>query len=291
MDPEGDQLVEIQVLVTLLLQLRHSFRGAPVNSSGTRFVGVRIVAGLFESENHFRRHAVNAEGDELVAVGNDYTRRANAFDELGRHAMNLESNELVRIQSLQVFGFDIPREFQANIMDGHRPLFVVVDPFETQRLHLLQILRLSREMKQPRALGVPQKPLAFEFSCIPRDRKMNFLPPGLGKIHAGKIARRPVGTVVKVMPGARIHQRELHSPRSIGAPNGPIAALPLAAESFRHAQDDSSNHKDKTDNPLQIHGTSLLSVFPAKLTECPRSSAPSACPASDSGTRASAPSR
>ena len=57
--------------------------------------------------------------------------------------MNLESNELVRVQSLQVFGFDVPGEFQADIVDGHRPLFVAVDPFETERLHLLRILRVS----------------------------------------------------------------------------------------------------------------------------------------------------
>src|SRR5258708_5813155 len=106
--------------------------------------------------------------------------------------MNLESDELVRIQSLQVFSFDVPGEFQTDIVDGHCPLFVAVDPFETERLHLLWILRVSCEMKQPRALAILQKPLAFEFSRVPRDRKMNFLPPGLGKIQAGKIARRPI---------------------------------------------------------------------------------------------------
>src|ERR1700674_1637925 len=185
--------------------------------------------------------------------------------------MNLERNELVRVQSLQVFGFDVPGEFQADIVDGHDPLFVAVDPFETKRFHLLQILRLSCEMKQPRTLAVLQKSLACECSRVPHDRKMNFLTSGLGKIHARQIARRPVGTVVKVMRGAGIHQGKLHPPRSIGAPDGPVAALPLAAESFRHAKDDSSNHKNKTDGSFQIHGTSLLSAFSAKLTKCQRS--------------------
>src|SRR3981081_1764737 len=98
-------------------------------------------------------------------------------------------------------------------------------------------------MKQPRALTVLQKPLAIEFSCVPRDRKMNFLPPGLGKIQPRKITRRPVRTGMKVMPSARIHQRKLHLPRNIRAPDSPVAALRLAAESFRDAQDDPRDDK------------------------------------------------
>src|ERR1700687_802337 len=135
---------------------------------------------------------MNAESNELVAVRDVYTRRTNACNELRRHTMNLESDELVRVQALQLFGFYFPGEFQADIVNGHRPLFVAVDPFESERLHLLRILLVSYEMKQPRALAILQKPLAFEFSCVPRDRKMNFLPPGLGKIQPRKIARRPV---------------------------------------------------------------------------------------------------
>src|SRR6266581_6590252 len=146
-------------------------------------------------------------------------------------------------------------------------------------------------MKQARAFTVMQKPLAFEFSRIPRDCKMNFLPPGLRKIQSRKIARRPLRTVLKVTPGAGIHQRKLHFPWRIGAPDGPVAALRLAAESLRDTQDDASDHQDETDGSFQIHGTSLLSVFPAKFTKYPRASARSTCPASDSETRASAPFR
>src|SRR6266404_8172674 len=85
--------------------------------------------------------------------------------------MNLESDELVCVQPLQVFAFDVPGEFQADIVNGHRPLFVAVDPFESERLHLLCVLRVRHEMKQPRAFAALQKPLAFEFSCVPRDCK------------------------------------------------------------------------------------------------------------------------
>src|SRR5712692_2883200 len=116
-------------------------------------------------------------------------------------------------------------------------------------------------MKQSRAFAVMQKPLAFEFSRVPRDRKMNFLPPGLRKIQPRKIACRPLRTVLKVTPGARIHQRKLHLPWSIRAPDGPVAALCIAAESFRDAQYDAGNHQDKTDRSFQIHGTSLLSTI------------------------------
>src|ERR1700731_2558794 len=97
MDPEGDQLVEIQVLVTLPLQLRHPFRRRPVNSHGDQLVRVRIVAGLFEAANHFRRHAVNAEGDQFVAVLYIQPRRANPRNELWRHAMNAEGNQFVAV--------------------------------------------------------------------------------------------------------------------------------------------------------------------------------------------------
>src|SRR6267154_1060675 len=163
MNPEGNQLIEIQVLVALLFQLLHPLRRGPMNSHGDELVRVGLIARLFETANHFRGHA-----------------------------MNLESDELVGVQLLQVFGFDVPGEFQTDIVDGHRPLFIFVNPFETERLHLRQVLRVSYEMKQPRALAVMQKPLAVEFSGVPRDRKMNLLSPGFGKIQSREIACRPV---------------------------------------------------------------------------------------------------
>ena len=97
MDPEGNQLVEIHVLVTLLLQLLHPLRRRPMNSHGDQLVRVGIVAGLFEAANHFRCHAVNAEGDEFVTVQHIQSRRANPRNEPRRHAMNAESNEFVAI--------------------------------------------------------------------------------------------------------------------------------------------------------------------------------------------------
>src|SRR5260370_9931226 len=158
--------------------------------------------------------------------------------------MNLESYELIRVQPLQVFPFDVPGEFQAHVMDGHRPLLFAVDPSEAQRLHLLRILRVSYEMKQPGAFTVMQKPFAIELSRVPRDRKVNFLPSRLGEIQSRKIGRRPLRTGVKVMPGSGVHQGKLHLPWNVGAPNGPLAALCIAAESLRDAQDDARDHQD-----------------------------------------------
>src|SRR6266446_10615800 len=118
--------------------------------------------------------------------------------------MNLESDQLVRVQPLQVLRFDVPGKFQADIVDSHRPWSVFINSFESQRLHLLRIFWIGHEMKQSRALTVVQESFAFEFAGVPRDREMNFLPPRLGKIQPRKIARRPVRTSMKVMPGPRI---------------------------------------------------------------------------------------
>src|SRR5260370_11136526 len=123
-------------------------------------------------------------------------------------------------------------------MDGHRPLLFAVGPSEAQRLHLLRIFRVSYEMKQPGAFTVMQKPLAFEFSRVPRDRKVNFLPSRLGEIQSRKIGRRPLRTAVKVMPGAGVHQGKLHLPWNVAAPDGPVAALCIPSASLPDTQDD-----------------------------------------------------
>src|SRR5580693_3852825 len=92
---------------------------------------------------------------------------------------------------------------------------------------------------------------------------------------------------MKVASAARIHQRKLHFPGLIGFPDGPIAALRVAAQRFRNSENGSSNDENESDHSVQIqvHGASLLLLFPLTLTECPRSSVKSACPASGSGTR------
>src|SRR5260370_40501751 len=117
-------------------------------------------------------------------------------------------------------------------------------------------------MKKPRALAILQKTFAFESPRVPRDREMNFLPSGLGKIQTREIARRPVGTGVKVMPGPRIHQGKLHLPRNFGAPDGPVAALSIIAEKVRHTQNHACDYKNQTDASFQIHGTCSSPYFP-----------------------------
>src|SRR5260370_6441882 len=187
---------------------------------------------------------MNPESNQFVAVRDVHTSGANCIDEFRRHSVNLESNELVRVQPLQVLRFDVSGNLQALVMDGHRRLLLAVDPSEAQRLHLVGVLRVSYEMKQPGAFTVMQKPFAFEFSRVSRDRKMNFLPSRLGEIQSRTIGRRPLRTGVKVMPGAGVHQGKLHLPWDVGAPDGPVAALCIAAESLRDAQYDAGDHQD-----------------------------------------------
>src|SRR2546421_11544643 len=97
MNPEGNQLVEIQVFVALLLQLLHPLRCRPVNSHGDELIRVRLVAGLFEAANHFWCYPVDSEGDKFVTVQDIQPRRANPRNELRSKAVNPESNEFVAV--------------------------------------------------------------------------------------------------------------------------------------------------------------------------------------------------
>jgi len=99
----------------------------------------------------------------------------------GGHSMNLERKELIRVQSLQVFALMSLANFKLTSWMAIRPLLLAVDPSETERFHLLCILRVSYKMKEPGAFAIMQKPFAFEFSRVPRDRKMNFCRPVLEK--------------------------------------------------------------------------------------------------------------
>src|SRR4029077_11783154 len=142
-----------------------------------------------------------------------------------------------------------------------------------------------------RAFAVSQESLAIEFSGVPRDCKMNFLPSRLREVQSSEIARRPVRAVMTMPPSARIHQENLHFTRLIGASNRPIPALRFAAKHIRDAQQNARDNQDYSNRLFQIHDYLLLSAFFLQLTECPRASAPSICPASNSETRASALSR
>src|SRR5882757_7591869 len=135
---------------------------------------------------------MNAESNQFVAVRHGHPRRTNARDKLGRHPVNSEGNKFIGVQPLEVLRLDVAGEFQADIMDGHRPLLVFIYSFETERLHLLRILRVSYKVKKARSLAIVEKSLTFELSRVPRDRKMNLLPPRLGKIQPRELARRPV---------------------------------------------------------------------------------------------------
>src|ERR1700730_7024030 len=98
--------------------------------------------------------------------------------------MNLERYELVGVQPSEVPALDGSCEFQADVVYGHGQLLVPVDSFKAEGLHLLGIVRIGQEVKQTRPLAVLEKPLAFEFSGVPHDREMHFLPSGFREIES-----------------------------------------------------------------------------------------------------------
>jgi len=83
--------------------------------------------------------------------------------------MNLESDELVRIHPCRFSALMSLANFRLTSWMAIAHCLSPSILSKTERLHLLRILRLSCEMKQPRTLAVLQKSLAFEFSCVPRD--------------------------------------------------------------------------------------------------------------------------
>jgi len=48
--------------------LLHIFRGNAVDAHGDESVFIGMIAGLLQEADHFRRDAVNAEGNKLVGV-------------------------------------------------------------------------------------------------------------------------------------------------------------------------------------------------------------------------------
>src|SRR6266702_6587715 len=210
---------------------------------------------------------MNSEGYELIAVGNIQSRRTNAGNELRAHAVNPESDELVRVQSLQILGFYLSGELQADIVDGHRKLLVAVYFFKSQRLHLLRILCVRQEMKETGAFAVVKKPFAFEFSGVARDREMNFLSSRFCEIQTRKLARGPVRTVMEVMPPAGIHHRKLDFPLNVRPPDRPISALRVSAPRFGDSKYDSRDRQNENNGSMLLHGMSPLSFFIATFRE------------------------
>src|SRR5437879_5546407 len=119
---------------------------------------------------------MNAERNQLVEADVLVALFFQLLHPFRSRPMNSHGDELVRVQPLEVLRLDFPGKFQADIVDGHRPLSVFIYPFETERLHLLRIFWIGYEMKQPRSLAVVQKSIAFEFAGVSRDGEMNLLP-------------------------------------------------------------------------------------------------------------------
>src|SRR6267143_2199465 len=110
-------------------------------------------------------------------------------------------------------------------------------------------------MKQACSLALLQVSLTFKFSSITRDREMNFLPPGLRKIQTGKLICGPIGAVVKVPPGSRVHQRKLDLPGDVGTVNRPVATLHLTVNRADHGKRNPCDDENTTESPFVVHGT------------------------------------
>src|SRR6202007_2172642 len=121
-------------------------------------------------------------------------------------------------------------ELQAHVMNRHGPLLVTVDSPETQRLHLLHVFLNGYEMQEPRTLAVLCVAFAFESASVARNREMHVLAAWFRKVQAGQLFYLPVRARMKVMPAARVHNRNFHFARLIGTLNRPIPALRLPSE-------------------------------------------------------------
>jgi hypothetical protein len=60
---------------------------------------------------------VNAHGDQLIRLRMSEAQLLKLPDKLRRHAMNAERNQLVRVQPLQVLVFYLPREMRVDIVN------------------------------------------------------------------------------------------------------------------------------------------------------------------------------
>src|SRR6266849_1087386 len=61
-DTEGDELVQVDVIVAVFGELRHPLGRSAVNAHGHESFVVGLIAGLVKIADHFRAHAVDAEG-------------------------------------------------------------------------------------------------------------------------------------------------------------------------------------------------------------------------------------
>ncbi len=74
------------------------------------------------------------------------------------------------------------REFEADILNRHAELLLVVDR-ETNRPHLPRIICVRLEMEESRAFSVVEESFALDLARVARDCEVNVLTSSFREVH------------------------------------------------------------------------------------------------------------
>src|SRR5450631_948688 len=113
-----------------------------------------------KAPNHLRAHAVDAEGDKFVGVGNLQSFGTQCLNESRVHAKDAERDQLVGVEVAEVLILHLLCEIEADILHRHAELLLAVHR-EAKRMHLARVVRIRLEMEQSRTFAVIEKSLAL----------------------------------------------------------------------------------------------------------------------------------
>ena len=127
-----------------------------------------------QGADHLRGYAVDAECDQLVAVGNLQARGAQFLDECGIDVEDAECDQLIGVEVVEVLVLHLAGELETDILNRHAVLLLVVDR-EADRLHFARVVRVRLKVKDAGTLPVVEKALAVDFAGIARDGEVDVL--------------------------------------------------------------------------------------------------------------------
>src|SRR5208283_904890 len=204
-----------------------------------------------------RRDAVNAKSDELFKVNVGVAEFPELLDEFGRGAVDAKGNKFVGVEAFEIFRFDSADEIETDIHDGHEVLVVFVHN-EAERLHLLRVVGVRHEVKDPCAFTVFQVALAIEAAGVARDTELRLLPARLGEIDALERPDRPVGRVMGMASVLMSDQGKLHLAGLAGATHRPIAGTGIGGAHHQNDDERASNEHVGNEGLATVHGDFLL---------------------------------
>src|SRR6266849_378812 len=239
MNAEGDELVQVDVIVAVLGELRHPLGRSAVNAHGHESFVVGLIAGLVKIADHFRAHAVDAEGDELLSV-----------------------------EPLEVLALDLLGEGVGDVHDGHAELSVAVDAAETERSHFLRVFGVGEKVEDAGAFAVVKKAFALEAAGVARDSELDVLLAGLGDVQALEGAERPVGFVVGRAVLIARHEGEFDFAGLVRAANGPVTALRVRGMNGQRAHHPTDKKYVANYGVSAIHGMSSFAKNYSSTPAC-----------------------